>query len=1165
MVTRPRTGPRSPRRRRVRPSESDAPALLRAKLSQPNLGDVLQRDRLIEALQRQASVPLTLVLADAGYGKTVLVASFARTIQRPVIWYSLMGSDADPIVFGRHLLEGFRRDHPRFGKDFERALAEAHGGGRSAEMLGGVLAHALAELKGPPRLLVLDDFHEVAHQPAPAAMVGMLLRYLPPSVRMIITSRTEPGLPLQRMRSRGEVFELHSEHLRYTRDELERLFEEVYQQPLGAEELDTIERATMGWPTAVHLVRESLQGPAGAGLDRVLVHLQASSLHVHEYLSAEVFAGLPRDNQRLLEHVGPLARIEPEIAESVSGLKDARARLEALAHQGLLRSFGDGARASYACHGLIRRFIRRAIESKSGEDGWRALELRAARALHERGFEERALRHYLAAHAHEESRDLLVKLSGTLLREGRATTLLEHFEALPDDFIRADPSLLVSFADALQALGRWDEAHTHYAMALEHWGAAPPHVEECRAVLGLAKVLQMRGKHEDVLDMVDRCIARAEDVPLELKARLLQRKAGACYYMGNYDASLQILETIRRMLPPSADSELLVPVVHNQAIAYAAQGRHREAAREFRAALSRVRGSASPRAPLYMSNLALLLTYQGDLVEARRVVEEGLDAARRFSNRAQETACLEVQAQIMAESGDLDGALAAIRNAEEINDELRMELLSADLLGLKGRIFCARGQYRRAVSFLSQAVERLSERPGSPRLIEFRATLAWCELRAGRIRVAREMLDDLVEAADRGANDFERTQVHYWLAEAQLGLGMTGLADAHLSLALRLARERGYDHLLRVQAREEPAPLLHALGRGIETDICSGVLAECGSAVEPALVAMLPDASDETAEAIVSVLGEVGGPNARECLTALAKSRPVLKPTVRSAARHIDERQSRLLSASGTATPPRLYVFGPPRLEIDGKPLPASAWRAQRAFQMLVFLVLHPRGATRDELLEQFWPGRQLAAGRRNFHPTLSYIRSVLPRASVPALLREADSYRLNPEYPMTCDLWDFNAARDAARAAQNEDEKRAAMEQATTLAEAPLLEGTYGDWARDASAQVRDRVEALRLELGQLHLKAGDPQQALGHLRAAAELDLYRESTRVGVIECLVRLGNRRAAVVEFDRLRGLLRAELSVDPLPETEEAGRKLFSEALGGAPAQTSKATVSQRDR
>jgi hypothetical protein len=61
------------------------------------------------------------------------------------------------------------------------------------------------------------------------------------------------------------------------------------------------------------------------------------------------------------------------------------------------------------------------------------------------------------------------------------------------------------------------------------------------------------------------------------------------------------------------------------------------------------------------------------------------------------------------------------------------------------------------------------------------------------------------------------------------------------------------------------------------------------------------------------------------------------------------------------------------------------------------------------------------------------------------------------------------------------------------------------------------------------------------------------------------VRLGNRRAAVVEFDRLRGLLRAELSVDPLPETEDAVRKLFSEALGGAPAQTSKATVSQRDR
>lgn len=1143
MATQPRRRRRPPRS----PSQNRAQGadLVPAKLSLPNSGDILARPRLIEALRQHASVPLTLVVADAGYGKTTLLGSFARAAGRPVVWYSLLPSDADPVVFGRHVLEGFRRDQPRFGRDFERALREAHAGSRSAEMLGGVLAQAFDALKGPQRLLILDDFHEVAHQESLRTMMGALLRYLPASVRVVIGARHEPALPLQRMRARGEVFELHSDHLRYTRDEIATLFDEVYAHPLAAAEVDALEQATMGWPTAVQLVRGSLIGPPPRPLEQVLDELRESNLQIHEYLSEEVLAGLDPDQRRLLEHVAPLARIEPELAGALSGLDDAPARLEALARGGVLRSFGARAGAGYECHAIIRRHIRAGIEARGGAEAWRTLEARAAEALMARGQHERALAHFVAAGAHPQVLRLLIELSGALLREGRAASLIQHFDALPDTVVRSTPEILVTYADTLLALGRWDDAHTHYAIALERLAGAEAGPVECRAVLGLAKVLQMRGRHEDVVEMVDRCLERAGALPTGLEARLLQRKAGAFFYMGRYEDAHRLLDRLRAMLPASADPELIVPVVHNQAIAYAAQGRHREAAREFRAALAQVRGSDSPRAPLYMSNLALLLTYQGDLPEAKRFAEEGLAAARRFANRAQETACLQVLAQILAETGDLDSALAAIRSAEELNDELRMELLSADLLGLRGRIFCARGQYRRAVSFLSQALERLETRPDSPRRIEFRAALAWCELRAGRMRVARDHLTDLVESADRGANDYERAQVHYWLGEALLGLGQPGQADAHLSLALRLARERGYEHFLRVQAAEEPAPLLHALARGIETGACVQALAECGAAVERALIEIGPSVPDEVAEDVVSLLGEVGGAATRTWLEAHARERSTLEPSVRRALSMIDERARR--GRAGPDAASRLCLFGPPRLEIDGRVLPASAWRTQRAFQMLVYFAMHPRGVSRDELLEQFWPGRQMAAGRRNFHPTLSYIRSVLPRAGEGPLLRDGELYRLNPGYPLTCDLWEFEAALARARAAETESERRAALESAAGLAAAPLLQGLYTNWASDAAARARDRVETTRLALGATALAAGDPQTALEHYRAAAELDPYRESTRVGVIECLVRIGNRRAAVVEYDRLKGLLRAELSVDPLPETEEAVQALLASA------------------
>jgi DNA-binding SARP family transcriptional activator len=480
-----------------------------------------------------------------------------------------------------------------------------------------------------------------------------------------------------------------------------------------------------------------------------------------------------------------------------------------------------------------------------------------------------------------------------------------------------------------------------------------------------------------------------------------------------------------------------------------------------------------------------------------------------------------------------------------------MEVIALDLLALRGRIFCARGQYRRAVEFLSQAIERLAQRPDTPQLTEFRATLAWCELRAGRVRVARDLLLSLVARADAGENDYQRMRVHYWLAESLLAMGDRRSVDAHLGRALRLVRERGYLYFLRVQAREEPAPLLYALSRGLETDLASAALVEAGATVEEALLRMLAEATPQVGEAALAVLGEVGGRAAAESLARLRTTRRSLHPAIRTARRHIAERLARGAPGGAVAERrvPRLVLFGPPQLQIEGRPVPPSAWRAQRAFHLLVYLALHPRGSGKDELLERFWPGRQLAAGRRNFHPTLSYVRRVLPHAREPAILREGEYYLLNPAYPLACDAWELDRAIEEARAAREPAARRRALEGAAALASGQFLEGVYGAWAEQFQARTRDRVEKLLIELGTVCAAAGDDEAALGHFRRAAELDEFREATRLAMIEAMVRLGNRRAALAEYDKLKALLRAELGVDPLPETERGIQQLFA----GAPA------------
>lgn len=1144
--------------RRAAPRRVRTPsALIQAKLQWLNPGpQVLERPRLLQALAEHGDRPLTLVVADAGYGKTSLCAAHARQLRRPVVWYSLMPSDADLTTFGRYLLAGFRRDRPRFGKTFERALDEARPGGRASEMLAGTLVHALGELRGPQTLLVLDDFHEVTGHAPVASFMETLIRHLPAQLRVLISARTPPSFGLERMRMRGELFELHSGHLRLTRDELARLFAEVYERPLDDDELTALEETTLGWPTAVHLVHETLRRSENARLADVLQSFRESHLELHDYLSAEVYQRLDESSRHLLERTAALPRFDAALAAELTRRGTPASTLEALARRGLLRSFGTGEHLSFACHELVRAFVRQHVTAQGGTQAWCALEADTAEALLARGETEAALAHLLAAGRTVRAAQLLREIAPNLLRQGRAAILRGHLLELPEATVRDDLDLALAMADAHQALGSWDEAESHYSALLERSrsargqqgadGVAPPREVECRALIGLGKVFNLRGRHEQVLGMIERGLALAGADEFEVRARLMQLKAGAHFYLGQYRAAMHVLDQVRTMLPRGASSDLVVPTVHNLAIAYAAQGKFREALQEFRVALAHVRGTDSPRAPLYLSNLAFLHTDLGELSEARRAAEEGLLASQRFSNRAQECLCHEALAQILAESGDLDGALAALKRAEEMDAELRIEVIAADLLALRGRIFCARGEYRRAVEFLTRAIERSGERAEAPRRLEFQTSLAWCELRAGRVRVARDLLGPIVARADAGENDAHRMHAHYWLAEALLALGEKRDVDAHLETALRLVRERGYQHFLRVQAREEPAPLLHALGHGIEQDVAAAALIEAGAAVEAPLLELLERAPARTGEAAISVLAEVGGEAARTALERVAKRRRALQPAVRTACRRIAERIERGRSAheDAGAASRRLVLFGPPRLDVDGQPVPASAWRAQRAFHVLVYLALHPRGASREELLERFWPGRQLAAGRRNFHPTLSYVRHALPERPAPPILRDGEVYRLNPQYPLTCDAWDFDRALDGARTAASPDERRLALERAAALASGPFLSGFYADWADALQARMRDRLEKLLLDLGERLARDGSYEAAHDAFRRAVELDEYREASRLALIECLIRLGQRRAAMAEYEKLKTALRRELSVEPLPETEEQMQRLL---------------------
>ncbi|MGB6582803.1 MAG: AAA family ATPase, partial [Streptosporangiaceae bacterium] len=199
------------------PSEvaSERDVLLATKLHVPRpRPDLVPRPRLAERFDEELARGLMLVCAPAGFGKTVLVADWARRGQQPVAWLSLDVGDNDPARFWRHGVAALDQARPGIA-------------GRVGPLLGppappsyeGLVTALINELAAGPDadqvLLVLDDYHLIDSE-AVHESLAFLLEHRPPGLHLVLASRSDPPLPLARLRGGGQLAELRAAELRFT-------------------------------------------------------------------------------------------------------------------------------------------------------------------------------------------------------------------------------------------------------------------------------------------------------------------------------------------------------------------------------------------------------------------------------------------------------------------------------------------------------------------------------------------------------------------------------------------------------------------------------------------------------------------------------------------------------------------------------------------------------------------------------------------------------------------------------------------------------------------------------------------------------------------------------------------------------------------------------------
>ena len=435
-----------------------ADPLVETKLLLPrSRREVVPRPRLAGLLARASKAPVTLVSAPAGFGKTTLLSTWlsrdpARLMgDGPVAWVSLDERDRRPATFWTYVLLALDRAVPGSGA---AALTLLQSGQAPVEAVLAGVVNELSVHSGEVTV-VLDDYH-LADGVDVAAGMAFLVDHLPPQLRLVISTRADPALPLSRMRARGELVEIRATDLRFSADEVTSYLNDLHGFGLADADIAALGVRTEGWVAALQLAALSLGGrddPSGfiagfAGDDRFVV----------DYLADEVLSRQPDDVRRFLLDTSVLERLTGPLCDAVCPLPDGRSgktMLDALDRANLFLIPLDDRRRWYRYHHLFGDVLHaHLLEERPADAG--ELHRRAAGWYAEQGQTPAAVRHALAAGDVGHAAELAELAIPTLRRERREDVIRRWVDELPDDIVRDRPVLAIELIGGLMASNEFD-------------------------------------------------------------------------------------------------------------------------------------------------------------------------------------------------------------------------------------------------------------------------------------------------------------------------------------------------------------------------------------------------------------------------------------------------------------------------------------------------------------------------------------------------------------------------------------------------------------------------------------------------------------------------------------------------------------------------------------
>jgi LuxR family maltose regulon positive regulatory protein len=781
--------------------------LISTKLHIPPAGaDLISRPHLLKKLDDglQPWNRMILVCAPVGSGKSTLLSLWLESHKEQAAWLSLDDGDNDPIRFLTYLVTAVQNVEPDFGRKIIQLLhASKLPTPSDEEGLRSILTLFINEaaLLTKDIILVLEDF-QVISSPVIHDSLAFFMEHLPLNVKLVISTRTNPPLPVARLRASGELTELRLQDLRFTLEEAHSYLNEVMKLELEKEDVNILTTRTEGWAAGLKLAALSMGNRSDK--HEFITSLTGSNRYIFDYLSMELLEHQPESIRSFLLETSILRNLCASLCNRVTYRDDST---NILAYLQQINSFIiplDDHGNWFRYHHLFADFLYGRLQQVS-PDRVSELHNRAVEWYDLNNQPEEAIYHASVIHDFEKVEQLILKSWKYFVSEGGVVTVLNWLNDIPGERVRLNPLLNIARCQVLCFVGQMRELESSLDYLEETWMNMVPaeqiqdglhDYETVPAQIAILRsfISYNKGDFDKGISFASQALKLMNKSKIRLRGWAYFNLACAYQETGRY---AQALKTFTEPIDLLQRGKIWSGVMYSfQRIAQIQQlqgylDRAFFTCQEGLRILTEENVEYTPGAAAIYVTLSDILRERNELLEAEDYLQRALELSRLGGDLYLVKDCNIAYVKMKLMQGDMESALAVLNEMESAAYNFNALLAIAEIAAYRARVSIAQGKLVDAARWMEEAANRVGQDNGYTRMVET-LTIIRVLIAQNRHLEAIDKLKQFISNAENHGCTYVAIEALILRAVIYRQLQDIKQADTSLERALELAEPENY-------------------------------------------------------------------------------------------------------------------------------------------------------------------------------------------------------------------------------------------------------------------------------------------------------------------------------------------------------------------------------------